>query len=170
MKADDVTDTLELALRASGLEQVEGDHRPRLRSDGESSYISAELASWLQGKGMKRVRGAPYHPRTQGKIERWQQTLENCILLENYVLPADLEAQIEAFVGPYNHRRHHESLDNLTLANVYSGRGAILSEEKGASDRPSKTAACSTKRRLPNLQPKSTRVSLSSESLLSQKL
>jgi putative transposase len=59
------------------------------------------------------VRGAPCHPQTQGKIERWHQTLKNRILLENYYLPGDLEAKIDAFVDHYNHRRHHESLGNL---------------------------------------------------------
>ena len=55
---------------------------------------------------MKHSRGAPYHPQTQGKIERWHQTLKNRILLENYFLPGDLEAQIEAFVDHYNHQRY----------------------------------------------------------------
>ncbi len=59
---------------------------------------------------MDHVRGAPYHPMTQGKIERWHQTLKNRILLENYYLPGDLEAEIGAFVADYNHRRYHESL------------------------------------------------------------
>ena len=63
---------------------------------------------------MSHVRGAPMHPQTQGKIERWHQTLKNRILLENYFLPGDLEAQIEAFVEHYNHQRYHESLDNVT--------------------------------------------------------
>ena len=63
---------------------------------------------------MDHIRGAPDHPQTQGKIERWHQTLKNRILLENYFLPGDLEAQIEAFVEHYNHVRYHESLDNLT--------------------------------------------------------
>ena len=59
------------------------------------------MAEWLQDKDMKHSRGAPYHPQTQGKIERWHQTLKNRILLENYFLPGDLEAQIEAFVDHY---------------------------------------------------------------------
>jgi putative transposase len=126
MKAEDVTDTLELALQASGLDQIEVAHRPRLLSDNGSSYISSDLACWLEGQGMTHVRGAPYHPMTQGKIERWHQTLKNRILLENYFLPGDLEAQIEAFVAHYNHRRYHESLDNLTPADVYFGRGETI--------------------------------------------
>jgi len=83
---------------ASGCDQVHVLHKPRLLSDNGSSYVSGELAEWLQDKGMKHSRGAPYHPQTQGKIERWHQTLKNRILLENYFLPGDLEAQIEAFV------------------------------------------------------------------------
>jgi transposase InsO family protein len=130
MKAEDVTDPLELALQASGLEQVEVAHRPRLLSDNGSSYISSDLASWLEGKGMTHVRGAPYRPMTQGKIERWHQTLKNRIVLENYFLPGDLEAQIEAFVAHYNHRRYHDSLDNLTPAYVYFGRGETILMER----------------------------------------
>ena len=126
MKAGDVTDTLEMALAASGLDQANVIHRPRLLSDNGASYISGELAEWMQGQGMKHVRGAPYHPQTQGKIERWHQTLKNRILLENYYLPGDLEAQIDAFVGHYNHQRYHESLKNLTPADVYYGRGQTI--------------------------------------------
>jgi putative transposase len=130
MKAEDVTDTLELALQASGLEQVEVAHRPRRLSDNGSRYISSDLATWLDGKGMTHVRGAPYHPMTQGKIERWHQTLKNRILLENYYLPGDLEAQIEAFVARCNHQRYHESLSNLTPADVYFGRGEAIVRER----------------------------------------
>lgn len=131
MRAQDVTDTLELALRSSGLEQAKVAHRPRLLSDNGSSYISGELASWLGDRQMAHTRGAPYHPMTQGKIERWHQTLKNHVLLEHYFLPGDLEAQIAAFVAYYNHQRYHESLGNLTPADVYFGRGrAILLERE----------------------------------------
>jgi transposase InsO family protein len=129
MKAEDVTKTLDLALAASGLDQVKVRHRPRLLSDNGSSYIAGDLAEWLEDKGMEHLRGAPRHPQTQGKIERWHQTLKNRILLEHYYLPGALEEQVGAFVEHYNHARAHESLNNLTPADVYSGRGdAILAE------------------------------------------
>ena len=131
MKAEDVTDTLDLALQASGCDQVHVLHKPRLLSDNGSSYVSGELAEWLGDKGMDHVRGAPYHPQTQGKIERWHQTLKNRILLENYFLPGDLKHQIEAFVEHYNHQRYHESLNNVTPADVYFGRSqAILNQRE----------------------------------------
>ena len=130
MKAEDVTDTLDMALQASGCDQVHVVHKPRLLSDNGSSYVSGDLAEWLQDKGMKHSRGAPYHPQTQGKIERWHQTLKNRILLENYFLPGDLEAQIEAFVDHYNHQRYHESLNNVTPSDVYFGRDKAILKQR----------------------------------------
>lgn len=130
MRAEDVTDTLDLALQASGCDQMHVVHKPRLLSDNGSSYVSGDLAEWLQDKGMKHSRGAPYHPQTQGKIERWHQTLKNRILLENYFLPGDLEAQIEAFVDHYNHQRYHESINNLTPADVYFGRDKAILKQR----------------------------------------
>ncbi len=130
MKTEDVTDTLDLALQASGCDQATVLHKPRLLSDNGSSYISGKLAEWLEDQEMDHVRGAPYHPQTQGKIERWHQTLKNRILLENYYLPGDLQQQIDAFVDHYNHRRYHESLQNLTPADVYFGRGHTILKQR----------------------------------------
>ncbi len=126
MKASDVTATLEDALVASGCEQARVAHRPRPLSDNGSSYISGELADWLAAEGMDHVRGAPRHPQTQGKIERWHQTLKNRILLENYFLPGALEQAIDAFIDHYNHHRYHESLGNITPADVYFGRSETI--------------------------------------------
>ncbi|MEO1544987.1 MAG: IS3 family transposase [Pseudomonadota bacterium] len=130
MKSDDVTDTLDLALQASGCDQATVLHKPRLLSDNGSSYVSGDLEDWLESQNMDHVRGAPYHPQTQGKIERWHQTLKNRILLENYYLPGDLRQQIDAFVEYYNHRRYHESLQNLTPADVYFGRGQTILQQR----------------------------------------
>jgi transposase InsO family protein len=121
--------TLDLALAASGLDRVTVLHRPRLLTDNGSSTIAGDLAEWLEDRGMTHIRSAPRHPQTQGKIERWHQTLKNRILLENHYLPGALEEQVGAFIERYNHARAHESLQNLTPADVYHGRGeAILAE------------------------------------------
>jgi putative transposase len=130
MRAEDVTATLDRALQASGLDQAEPANRPRLLSDNGSSYVAGDLAKWLGARNIKHLRGAPYHPMTQGKIERWHQTLKNRILLENYFLPGDLEAQIAGFVDDYNHRRYHESIGNLTPADVYFGQAANILAER----------------------------------------
>ena len=95
-----------------------------------SRHVMNSAVHAMKRHDMAHVRGAPYHPMTQGKIERWHQTLKNRILLENYYLPGDLEAQIQAFVGYYNYRRYHESLSNLTPADVYFGRGQTILLER----------------------------------------
>ena len=65
--------------------------------DDFSRSICGDLVEWLDDQSMEHVRGAPYHPQTQGKIERWHQTLKNRTWLENYYLPGDLEAQLAVF-------------------------------------------------------------------------
>jgi putative transposase len=130
MRAEDVTDTLAMALTASGCDQARVQHKPRLLSDNGSSYVSTDLAEWLDKQRMDHTRGAPYHPQTQGKIERWHQTLKNRILLENYYLPGDLEAQVGRFIEHYNHHRYHESLENLTPGDVYFGRSQTILQER----------------------------------------
>jgi transposase InsO family protein len=130
MAASDVTDTLELALAASGCTTARVRHRPRLLSDNGPGYIAGDLAEWLARQQIEHVRSAPCHPQTQGKIERWHQTLKNRILLENHFLPGELEARIEAFVDHYNHRRCHESLENLAPADVYFGQGQAILQER----------------------------------------
>jgi len=126
MTAGDVTRTLEKALVTAGCSQVCVRHKPRLLSDNGPGYIATDLAEWLEKQKIQHLRGAPCHPQTQGKIERWHQTLKNRILLENYYLPGQLEAQIDAFVEHYNHHRYHESLNNLTPADVYCGRAQTI--------------------------------------------
>src|ERR1700719_2841304 len=137
-----------------------------------SSYIAADLTKWLDGQNMEHVRGAPYHPMTRGKIERWHQTLKNRILLENYYLPGDLEAQIEAFVADYNHWRYPESIANLTPADVYFGRGETILIEREriqtTDNRQSPLAAPSASRII--LQTRGARDSLILSHCLSQKL
>ena len=102
MTATDVSDTLAMALRSSGLERVRVRHRPRLLSDNGPSYLSAQLGSWLAEHGMTHTRGKPYHPMTQGKIERYHRSMKNQILLENYYLPGQLEQRLAEFVDYYN--------------------------------------------------------------------
>lgn len=130
MSARDVSDTLDDALRFTGLDQVKVKHKPRLLSDNGPSYISSELAKYLDEQDMSHTRGRPYHPQTQGKIERWHRSLKNQTLLENYYFPGELEDRIRQFVDYYNHERYHESLNNLTPADVFYGRGQSILDRR----------------------------------------
>ena len=122
MQTSDVTDTLDLARAKTGIDQVRVVHRPRLLSDNGPCYVSGELAAYLETHQLAHTRGAPYHPMTQGKIERYHRSMKNVVTLEKYDSPWALERAIARFVDHYNHCRLHEALDNVTPADVYAGR------------------------------------------------
>ena len=126
MGAEDVKDLLEEAVKRTGVQGVAIRHRPRLLSDNGPCYLSKELAAYLEEQGMTHTRGKPFHPMTQGKIERYHRSLKNEVLLQHYFMPEELEREIARFVEYYNIERYHESLNNLTPADVYSGRATDI--------------------------------------------
>jgi len=130
MSAEDVKATVDEAIAVSGVKHVYLRHRPRLLSDNGPAYISGELKQYLADQGFLHIRGKPYHPMTQGKIERYHRSMKNVVLLDNYYCPEELAAEIGRFVEHYNHRRYHESLNNVTPADVYTGRAAAILEQR----------------------------------------
>ena len=84
----------------------------------------------MKDKGIKHIRGRAHHPQTQGKIERYPRSLKNVIKLDTYYFPEQLEGQIDAFIDHYNHHRYHESLDNMTPADVYLGRSKEIKAKR----------------------------------------
>jgi transposase InsO family protein len=126
MAATDVKETLDRAVAKTGVTDARVHHRPRLLSDNGPAYISKELQDYLAAEEITHTRGRPYHPMTQGKIERYHRTLKNVVTLQNYYAPWELEQQLKRFVSWYNHERYHESINNLTPADVYQGRDREL--------------------------------------------
>ena len=122
MSADDVKQTLDAAIDKTGADQVLVKHKPRLLSDNGPCYLSKELKAYLKQQEIEHTRGAPYHPQTQGKIERYHRSMKNVIKLENYYFPWELKKAISDWVSHYNHERYHESLDNVTPADMFYGR------------------------------------------------
>ena len=122
MTATDVKETLDEAVNHTEIKQIQVRHRPRLLSDNGPCYLSHELKSYLEKQGMAHTRGAPYHPMTQGKIERYHRSMKNVVKLQNYYFPWELEKEITKFVDYYNNHRYHEALNNVTPADVYFGR------------------------------------------------
>ncbi len=127
MTSDDAERTIESALAKTGLKNK---NPPRLLSDNGSCYISNNLAEYLEGVGMDHVRGAPNHPQTQGKIERYHRSMKNVVKLEHYYSPDQLRYRLAEFVEYYNNKRYHESLKNVTPADVYFGRDRTILEKR----------------------------------------
>jgi len=113
---------LQEAIDTTGVGHVPVIHRPRLLTDNGSCYLSGDLAEYLRDQGITHTRGRPYHPMTQGKIERYHRSLKSVINLQPYYSPDELENEVARFVAYYNEYRYHESLKNLTPADVFFGR------------------------------------------------
>jgi putative transposase len=126
----DAQRVLDQAIATAGVDHVTVWHRPRLLTDNGSCFIAREFGEYLSGHGIKHVRTQPSHPMTQGKIERYHRSMKNVIRLENYYSPEELKAQLTAFVEHYNNRRYHEALDNVTPADVYTGRDRAIRERR----------------------------------------
>jgi transposase InsO family protein len=130
MSAEDVKQTLDDAIDFTGVGHPTVLHRPRLLSDNGPCYVSKALKVYLQDEGIGHTRGKPFHPMTQGKIERYHRSMKNILLLENYDSPSELEHQIGLFVGYYNNHRYHEALNNVTPADVYYGRDSKVLQKR----------------------------------------
>jgi transposase InsO family protein len=122
MTTDDVKDVLELALEATHADKPKLRIQPRLLSDNGPCFISSELKKFLHQHEISHTRGAPYHPQTQGKIERYHRTLKNVILLDKYFFPGELEREIGKFIDYYNNERYHEGINNMRPVDVYFGK------------------------------------------------
>ena len=111
-----------MARTRAGIDRVRVHYKPRLLSDNGPYYLSRDLKAYMEERDMTHTRCARYHPQTQGKIERYHWSIKNVVNLQHFYLPGELKQEIEQFVEYYNNQRYHESLDNLTPADVYFGR------------------------------------------------
>ena len=127
METDDAKEIVDQALINANIDDAEA---LRLLTDNGPGYISKEFEKFIKERGLGHIRGAPYHPQTQGKIERYHRTMKNVVKLENYYSPDQLRAAIKAFVDYYNNERYHEALGNMTPADVYFGRAREIKTKR----------------------------------------
>ena len=104
------------------IDKVPIEDRTRLLSDNGPGYVSRAFRDYLGMVGIKHILATPFHPQTNGKLERYHQTLKRDVNQLPYEMPSDLEAAIVAFVSYYNYRRYHKALGNVTPSDVLKGR------------------------------------------------
>ena len=96
--------------------------RTVLLSDNGAGYISQQFNQYLRLVGIRHITASPFHPQTNGKIERYHRTLKGQINQVPYDMPGELKEAIKTFIEYYNYRRYHEGLGNVTPYDVYTGR------------------------------------------------
>lgn len=119
--SNSASDAMELALEAAQREGHVIETRPTLLTDNGAGFAGEIMAKYLKARGVRHIFGAPYHPQTQGKVERFNRTLKEKVNLWVYRTPEDLQAAITRMVEAYNDTPH-EALKNVSPNDVYAGR------------------------------------------------
>ena len=131
MSANSLIAVIQEAVDVTGMTDVPVEDRTKLLSDNGAGYVSKAFRDYLRLVGIKHLLAAPYHPQTNGKVERYQQSLKREVNQLPYEFPSQLELAIVDFVDYYNYRRYHKALGNVTPADVlYGRREEILQRRK----------------------------------------
>jgi transposase InsO family protein len=122
MSGGSLEDVVQQAIDFTGMTDVPVEDRTVLLSDNGAGYISQQFNQYLRLVGIRHITASPFHPQTNGKIERYHRTLKGEINQVPYDMPNELKEAIRAFIEYYNYRRYHEGLGNVTPYDVYTGR------------------------------------------------
>jgi transposase len=136
MTAGSLIDVVQKAVDATGMTDIPVEDRTVLLSDNGAGYLSRQFGEYLRLVGVRHIISSPYHPQTNGKIERYHRSLKGEINQLPYDMPSELEKAIAAFIEYYNYHRYHEGLGDVTPYDVYRGKLLeILRKRKEAKSR-----------------------------------
>lgn len=140
-----IADAVEEALENARREGHNPTTRPKLLSDNGPGFIGEVLADYLKAQGIGHIFGAPYHPQTQGKVERLNRKIKEAMCLEISCSPDELQRKLREFMRAYN-ATPHSSIFNVSPNQMYAGRLKKILKRRAAIKR--KTL---DRRRLENL-------------------
>ncbi len=131
MSANSLIEVVQIAVDATGMTDVPVEDRTKLLSDNGPGYVSRSFREYLHLVGIGHILSAPFHPQTNGKVERYQQSLKKEVNQLPYEAPSQLDKAIADFVDYYNYHRYHKALGDVTPADVlYGRRDQILQRRK----------------------------------------
>jgi len=134
MDAEAFSEVVEDACQAAKLEYAPIDQKEvvRLVTDRGAALISKPFGEYLEARGIGHILASPYHPQTNGKIERFHRSAKEKIDLVTWRSPDELRDEIKKFIDFYNGLRYHEALGNVTPDDVYFGRKeTVLTKRQG---------------------------------------
>jgi len=136
MAAGSLIDVVQKAIDFTCMTDVLVEDRTVLLSDNGSGYLSRQFGEYLRLVGVRHIVASPYHPQTNGKIERYHRSIKGELKLLPYEMPSELEQAIANFIEYYNYRRYHDGLGDITPYDVYIGRHLeILQNRKEAKSK-----------------------------------
>jgi putative transposase len=130
MSANSLIEVVQEAVDTTTMTDVPVEDRAKLLSDNGAGYVSRAFRDYLRLVGIGHILAAPFHPQTNGKMERYQRSLKREVNQLPYELPSHLEQAIANFVDYYNYRRYHKALGNVTPADVLYGRREEILERR----------------------------------------
>ena len=117
--------------------------RPRIISDNGPQFLARDFKEFIRISGMTHVRTSPYYPQSNGKIERWHQSLKKeCIRPRTPLSLDDAKRIVGEYVDHYNQVRLHSAIGYITPADKLAGR-----EEKIWAERDRKLEAAREERK-----------------------
>jgi putative transposase len=122
MTAESIGDVVERAVAFTGMRNVPVEDKTRLLTDNGPGYIAKVLEDYLLMQSIRHIRCSPHHPQTNGKLERFHQTLKTRLNVLVYTSPEALQRAMAEFIEYYNQQRYHEGIGNVAPADVYYGR------------------------------------------------
>jgi transposase InsO family protein len=122
MTAESISEVVQEGVEWTGMERVPVQDRTRFLSDRDPGFLARALGDYMGRLEIRHFYCSPYHPRTNGKLERFHETLKARLNLLVFTSPEALRAAMAEFIEFYNYRCYHEGIDNVTPADVYFGR------------------------------------------------
>lgn len=105
--------------------------RPRIISDNGPQFISKDFKEFIKLSGMTHVRTSPFYPQSNGKLERFHQTIKGeCIRPKTPLSLEDARRIAGEYIDHYNHTRLHSAIGYIAPADRLAGRHEEIFRER----------------------------------------
>ena len=112
MSSADIIEVVQDAVEFTGQPTAPVEPGPALLSDNGPGFLSRALDEFLRARFMKHIFASPFHPQTNGKLERYHRTAKAKVNVFVHHSLEELVAAMEGFVRYYNYERYHECFGN----------------------------------------------------------